>query len=302
MPPIMSFQAADDVETSDGAPLVGAKDVVGFAVVDDGFLSTLRIPILAGDPLTDAPDLPRAVVTQSLATRLWPGRDPIGQRFRLSSDDEWLTVEGVAGDVQLGGFDQPLGTLAVFRNRTGIKQPFSYGILVVRSSLPTGSIAAVLRSTVSRIFPSAPVTAQRATDLIAGERARIRFVVRLMSTLAIVAIVMSMVGIYGAFWCAVNQRRREIGVRLAIGAESGDVVMMIITESLRVVAVALVIGMPLALGASFAVRPLLFEVSPTDPATMVTVVVLLVVSAIAAAYLPARAASRIDPVETLRAQ
>ena len=103
-------------------------------------------------------------------------------------------------------------------------------------------------------------------------------------------------------WCAVNQRRREIGVRLAVGAAPADVVTMIVGDSLRLAAAAVIIGLPLALGSSFAVKPMLFEVSPFDLATMIGVVGLLIGCATAAAYLPAREASRIDPVETLRAQ
>jgi ABC-type antimicrobial peptide transport system permease subunit len=176
-------------------------------------------------------------------------------------------------------------------------------MLFVRSALPTRSLEERLRTTVTRTLPGAPVTSvQSAADLITNERSRVRFVTQLMSVLGIVSVVVSMIGVCGAFWCAVNQRRREIGVRLAIGAEPANVVTMIVVESLCIVAIAVAIGLPLALVASFAVKPFLFEVSPADPATLIAVVVLLTGCAMAAAYLPARYASRIDPIETLRVQ
>jgi predicted lysophospholipase L1 biosynthesis ABC-type transport system permease subunit len=253
--------------------------------------------------LTGSPEVPSVVITKSLADRLWPGREAVGRRLRLSTDDPWLSVAGVAGDVRLGGFDQPLGTFAVFMNRAAARGPLSFQMLVVRSTVPTQSIAGPLRATVTRVLPGVPVTStQSAAELIANEHSRVRFVTELKSALGILAVVVSMIGVYGAIWCAVNQRRREIGVRLAVGAGSGDIVTMVVVESLHVVAIALSVGLPLALAASFAVKPFLFEVSPMDPATIAVVVVLLAGSALAAAYLPARYASRIDPVETLRAQ
>ena len=303
MPPYMSYQGAAEIETTDGARLGGVDHPLGFATVDDGYFAALRIPLLSGSGFAAGSEIPSVVITESLADRLWPGRDAIGRRLRLSADDPWLTVAGVAGDVRLGGFDQPLGTFAAFRNLAASRAPFSFQMLVVRSSVPPRSIAGPLRATVTRVLPDVPITSiQSAGELIASEHSRVRFVTELMSALGIVAIIVSMIGVAGAFWCTVNQRRREIGVRLAIGAEPHDVVMMVIAESLRVVVIAVVIGLPLAFGASLAVKPLLFEVRPTDPATVAAVVVLLICSAVAAAYLPARHASRIDPVETLRAQ
>jgi predicted permease len=301
VPPATSFQAAAEIETADGASLAGSDRPVGFAVVDDRYFATLRIPLLSGTGLTTSPEVPSVVLTKSLADHLWPGRDAIGRRLRLSVEDSWLTVVGVCGDVRLGGFDQPLGTFAAFMNRAASSTPYSFQVLVVRAALPTRSIAEPLQNTVARALPGAAVIrTQSAAELIANERSRVRFVTELMSALGFVAIVVSMIGVFGALWCAVNQRRREIGVRLAVGADPSRVVTMIIVESLRIIAIAVAIGVPFAFVASFAVRPFLFEVSPADPATIGAIVTLLSGSALAAAYLPARYASQIDPVETLR--
>jgi putative ABC transport system permease protein len=178
--------------------------------------------------------------------------------------------------------------------RTPNPEPHPAVAGVGRLDPSSGAEAVITKSPVTRV--------SSASELISDEHARVRFITRVMSVLALVSLAVSMMGVYGAFWCAVNQRRHEIGVRLAIGAAPGDVVRMIVGESLRVALSALAAGLPLALAASFAVRPLLFEVSSTDPTTMSAVVGVLILCAMAAAYIPARDASRIDPVETLRAQ
>jgi len=303
MPLFMSLQSAAELETSDGVVLQGSESPLGFAFVDEGFFSTLRIPMLSGSPLNDATREPRVVITRSLAERLWPKQDAIGKSLRLSIDEPWVIVAGIVADVRLGYFDDALGNYAVFMNRASARNPLLFQMLVVRSNATTGSIEATLRPMITRVLPGAAVINVRsAGDFVADERAKTRFVTQLTSALAMIAIVMSMLGVCGAFWRTVHQRRREIGIRLAVGAEPADVVRMVLVESLGVVAWALLTGLPLSVAASFAVKPFLFEVSPVDPATMSAVVVLLIGCAMAAAYLPARYASRVDPIQALRVQ
>ena len=136
--------------------------------------------------------------------------------------------------------------------------------------------------------------------MIADEHSRVRFATFLMSGLAGVATALAMLGVYGAFCSAVRQRTREIGVRLALGAAPRDILAMVLKSSGRLVLIALAFGVPLALAAARGLRTLLYEVSPTDPATLAAVSAGLVIAALAATYLPARRASRVDPSEALR--
>ena len=309
MPPRMSFMAEGNLETSDGVPFADSSGPLNFATVDGRFLSTLRIPITAGRELDDADDVPQAVVSSSLASRLWPGRPAVGQTFRLSDSDSWLTVVGVCRDVMLGALDDQLGTRAVFLNRAASQDPPPqsgapiYRNLVVRSEPPAAVTASALRATISRFVPGSPVIAIRsAREVITAQYARVRFVTNALAVLALVGVVMSMLGVYAAIRCSVTERRREIGVRLAIGADPRRIVGMVVSDCLRLVGAAVALGIPLAWASSTLLKPLLFEVTPADPITMTAVVVALTSCAVASSYLPARRAGAIDPVETLRAQ
>jgi predicted permease len=311
VPPRVSLEAEGDLITPDGRPFDNSNEPLNFATVDDHFLSTLEIPLVAGRGITELADAPEGVVTRSLATRLWPGRAAIGRRLRLSDSDRdpWFTVVGVVGDMKLGGFDDPLGNDAIFLNRAAMAGPPAaspapiYRNIAVRSSLPAPVLAGALRAAVRRVVPGSPIVAiQSAREMMVGQQARVTFVTKTMAALAIVAMVIAMVGIYGAFWCAVSDRRREIGVRLAVGADPRRITRMIIGDSLRQIAAAVAVGAPLALATSTAlIKPLLFEISPADPATMALACIVLAICGVGSAYLPARRAGATDPVETLRA-
>jgi putative ABC transport system permease protein len=152
----------------------------------------------------------------------------------------------------------------------------------------------------SRLPDAAIGDALTARQELLMSNSRGRFATGLMVTFAGVALVLAVIGVYGAFWFAVRQRTREIGVRLALGAAPGTMMGMVIGDSLRLVAIGVVAGIPLAFAATRALRSLLFDVSPSDPWTFGSATLLLAASAIAATYLPARRASRIAPVDVLR--
>ena len=150
-------------------------------------------------------------------------------------------------------------------------------------------------------MPDAPIDGVLTGDeTISGVNGRVRFATFLMIGFAVVALSLALVGVYGSFWCAVAQRRQEIGVRVALGASPADVMRMVLGASARLTLVGLAIGLPLALAATRVLRSLLFEVSPNDPATFAAVAVFLAGAAMAATYLPARRAASVDPAEALR--
>ena len=227
--------------------------------------------------------------------------DAVGRRFRVGPTFPWYTVVGVAGNVKNGAFDQPLGELAAYYARRQVKQTWSFETLIVRAAGAPGSLERPLREMTRALNPNLPIVeVETADQLVAGANARVRFVTFLMWGFAAMATLLALVGVYGAFWCAVRQRTREIGVRLALGAAPLDIVRLVLGESARVTAAGLVIGLPIALGVSRGIRAMFFEVSPADPLTLAIVCVGLLAGAFAASYPPARRAGRVDPTVALR--
>jgi putative ABC transport system permease protein len=304
VPPYVGYGGAAGFQTAYGTPMAGSLEPVPFAYIDDAYFDTLELPLLEGRApaaASSAPPFP-AVITRSLAERLWPGRSPIGERFRYSDEDSWMIVAGVVPDLRFGSIDSPRGRLCVFiRRSTAIAYEKSQ-LLVVRAR-KDAALDGPLRALVQRVLPGAAVRSVKGVpEMMVDENARVRFATELMSTLALVGSGLAALGVYGAFWCTVRQRRREIGIRLAIGAAPRCIVRMVLADSTRLVLIALAAGAPLAFAASTALKPFLFEVSPVDLPTFVLVSIGLTAAALAAAYGPARHASRIDPVETLRAE
>ncbi len=302
-PPDFGFMAAEAVETSDGNRIGRTDDVLGLADVDGAYFATLGIPLLSGRTFDDRDrpaGQPTTVISRSLAARLWPGRDPLGRHFRTEGGP-WLTVIGIAGDVANGGMDQPLGTLVMYVPRAQQARTRHRQTLIARMRSGATAAVASLRSVVRRTLPEAPIdNTETAYAAIADSNARVRFATGLMATFAAVALGLALIGVYGSFWCAVRQRTSEIGVRMALGASPQAIMNMVLSGTARLVALGALIGTPIALAGARMLRSLLFEVSPYDPVTFGLVVLALALAALAATYLPARAASRIDPLAALR--
>jgi len=299
IPPNLGYTT--DPVYADGGAVAGG--LVASTDVDQGFFRTLGIPILEGRGFDDRDrpsGLPVAIVSRALAEKLWPGHDAIGRQFRISSAAPWLTIVGVAADVRNGGFEQPVGQAAYYMPRTQTPA-WWYEDLVVRAQSSPDRVVPALTALVRQDIPDAPVLgAHTAYETIAGANARVRFATVLIAGIAAIALVLALVGVYAAFWCAVAQRTKEIGVRLALGAAPSNVMRLVLAASARQTLVGVAVGLPLAFAAARLLRSLLFEVSPTDPITFAAVVAFLAMAALAATYVPARRASRVDPVEALR--
>jgi putative ABC transport system permease protein len=304
MPPGLESHSLTGVVTDDG-PVTSKTEFVSTGLVDETFFATLGIPRLSCRTF-DARDQQNApavsIVSRAFAQRFWPGRDPLGRRFRESVKAPWLTVVGVVGDVKNGSFERPLGALAYYTPRTQSPTWWYVGLIVRTRSAPE-PIVPTMRSIVQRLLPDTPITGvETGYEYIAGSNSRVRFATLLMIAFAGVGLMVALIGVYGTFWCTVSERTREIGVRMALGAASADILRMVMAGSARLIAIGLCVGLPLAVIATRALRSLLFEVSPSDPTTLGIVTIFLTIAALVATYFPARRAAGVDPTEALRSQ
>jgi predicted permease len=249
-----------------------------------------------------------AIINETAALLLFQNKDPIGQRLIIMPDP--TTIVGVAGDTRHFGLDQDVHVEVYFPNL----QPFvdevnyvTYSTLAVRvaaaqnSSIGLSSLSAAIRNQVRAIDPSEPVSQIVTMDeRLSNSVAQRRFQMLLLAVFASVALVIAMVGIYGVISYAVSQRTHEIGIRMALGAQAGDVLRMVIWRGMSLALIGVALGLAAALALTRVLKNLLFEVSATDPATFALIALLLIVVALIASYIPARRATKIDPLQALR--
>ena len=266
-----------------------------------GCLGVLRVPIKRGRTFQLTEPEPSIVLSEAVAREMWPNEDPIGKRVHLGlPDGRLLTVIGVAGDIRTASLESTYGNQVWIHHEAGIFTPRQ---LLIRTALDPSALAAGVRAEIRRLDPNLPVTRilTSAQVLSKSLEAR-RFNMLLLSGYAIVALALCSVGIYGLLTQIVGQRTHEIGVRMALGAHSRDVVRHILRGTAAGVVAGGLIGLLAAVLLSGVVRHMLFGISPTDPGLYATVIAVVLFVALAAAYAPARRATRIDPVIALRAQ
>ena len=272
-------------------------------VVSEGYPAAMGIPLLGGRDFSagDMADKePVMLVNKTLANALWPGEDPIG-KFILGPCAKERRVIGVVGDVRHLSLEQPAGNEMYIPARQCDDLAGSY--LVVRSTLSPGQVAATLRTALTPIAPNLARndfrTLQQIVDRSVSPR---RFTVLLLGGYAVFALILASLGIYALISYSVNQRTQEIGIRMALGASARDVQARIVGQTLRLAMIGLVIGA----GASWLVARgasgLLFGVSAGDPQTFIGMIAILTIVALVAGFLPARRASRIEPMVALRAE
>ena len=273
--------------------------------VSGGFFQAIGTPLLKGRHFSsgDGPDAPRvAIVNDRLARRLWVDRDPVGERFKLGladSSSPWFTVVGVVGDMRRQGLEtEPVPQMF----EPLAQNPSRLGTLLVRFSLddPLDHVGAV-RAAVGRVEKQTPLYGVTTLeDRLGAFLAERRFQTTLLMGFSMVALLMAATGIYGLIQYSVAMRTHEIGIRMAIGARSGEIFRMFIGEGLKLSLTGVGVGLVGALWLGQAGSSLLFGVSATDPVTFVTVSVLLIAVAASACYFPARRAMRVEPVMALR--
>jgi putative ABC transport system permease protein len=274
-----------------------------FYAVTPGYRAALRIPLVRGRDLEarDGRDSPAVVlVNESLARRFWPGQSPLGRRLKLGGDDgPWRTIVGVVGDVRHHGLDaRP--QLQVYVPHAQVST--SMMAVVLRTTEPALA-AAGLRAAVAEADPGVPVARLRSgEDLLETAVAERRFVSRLLTAFAAAAAGLVAVGVAGALAQFVSQRRREMAVRLALGARPSQVLALALRHGLAPVAAGVGAGLLLAPLGGRALEPMLFEVSAADPVSLVAVATGLAAVALAASALPARRAARLEPALVLRGE
>lgn len=285
-----------------------ATPLTAEATGDEEYFSTFRMPILRGRGFagTDNPGAPlEVVVSESVARRMWPGGDPIGKRIRVHSGGDffaggsnWRTVVGVVADPHYRRLRTATPMVIVPAN-----QWYWQGTLAVRTR---GSVSAVVPGLERAIQASDPDVriwrAQPVPEIIAAQNAQATLSALLLSGFGAAALVLAAIGLYGVMAAMVRERTRELGVRMVLGATPGQLRREVLARALRVTGVGALVGVVGALAASRFLGALLFEVSPTDPVALAGACALLAGVALAAAYLPARRATRIDPARALRAE
>jgi putative ABC transport system permease protein len=279
----------------------------GIVPVSATYFETMKIPVIRGRSFdrSDTPDSqPVAVINASLVKLYWPNEDPIGQQIRLAASrptegyGPWRTIVGIVGDVKQHGLDQDtpqqIFLPVVQQTRTTV-----FAVARTRGSVSSSSIEAAIHG----LDRSIPVFNDRTVDEVmreASSRRRIAMIV--LSAFAVVAVLLAAIGVYGVIAQGVAARRQEIGVRMALGATGEQVLRLFLRHGIAVAIVGIGCGLLAATAAARSLASLVFGVTPRDPLTLGVVATLLVGVTLLACYLPAKAATRVDPSEALRAE
>jgi predicted permease len=280
---------------------------VGVPKIDAGYFATMGIPLLAGREFAagDTAAAPKvAIVSERVVREYFPGgpREALGRRVRVWGNDEWLTVVGVVADIRQRGLDQevqPMIYAPFQQDRSGLVRFVSF---VARTATPA-SVAEGIRAEIRRAAPDLPIESTVTMDeAVAASVAQPRFRMVLLVLFAAAATLIATCGIYGLMAYAVSQRRREIGVRMALGAQRRDVLRLVLARAVRIVTAGVIVGLAGAVGVTRVLQRFLFGVTPTDPIAFTIVTLLLMAVGLIAAWLPARRATRIDPCAALRAE
>jgi putative ABC transport system permease protein len=273
-------------------------------LVSANYFLTMGIPVLSGDGLPDLADSVRdrrVLVNRTMAENYWPGADPVGRRLRFGSEAPWLTVVGIVGDVRQIGLAQPPKEEVYSSYRVVSSNEMS---MVVRTAEDDPErLGAAVTAAIRSVDPEQPVFGVMSMDrVIENASAERRISMVLLLIFAGMALLLSAIGIYGVMAYTTTQRRHEIGIRLALGAGGSDVLRLVVGQGMRLVVIGLGAGLLGAWMLSRVLASQLFGISAQDPLTYVTVALLLGIVALAATWLPAQRATRVDPMISLRTE
>jgi predicted permease len=295
-----SFEVEGWDRDEDAPPVVSLRKTI-----TPGFFEAMGIPIERGEaPVPGSVERrePVAWVNAELARRFLGDR-PVGARIRQGDEDPWLEVAGVVGDTRDMGLDEAIRpTIYHLVDGPDLAQPALQMTLVVRGP-PAAAVVGPVRDILAGLDPGVPLSVTETMDeILARDLASTSFTLVLLALAGAMSLVLGTVGIYGVISYVVGQRTRELGVRMALGARGADVRRMVVTQGLVLTGVGLAVGLGAALALTRVLRSVLFEVSATDPLVLVATALLLLAVSMMATYLPARRASRVDPVDALRAE
>jgi putative ABC transport system permease protein len=290
--------------TVDGQPEPAAGDTptAGARIITPGYFRAMAIPVLKGRDFVeqDTPDSPKVIlINDTLAQRFFPGQDPVGKRLRLGMNNINGEIVGVVGDVRHSGLDEEAGP-EFYVPLTQV--PISDMALVVRAKNgDPATLAPALRQVVREIDKDQPLFEVRTMNsLVSSSIARQRFSMMLVVLFAVLALALASVGIFSVMSFLVTQRTHEIGIRMALGAQRQDVLRMVLRQGMMFTLVGLGVGLAASFILTRLIEGLLFKVRATDPYTFAGVSLLLIVVALLACYIPARRATRVDPMIALR--
>ncbi len=278
-----------------------------YQVVSHDYFSTIEVPIVRGRGFTeqDRDGAPRVIVINEAMARkyYWPNEDPVGKRMAIgesSKETSWRTIIGVAGDMRHASLTEPPVPTAFIDYRQDLES-WSRMAFVIKTKTDPARLSSTVRTSLVSLDPQQPVYAVETMEkLLASSVAPRRFVMSLIGSLAFIALALAMVGIYSVISFSVSERTREIGIRMALGAKRRDLLTMVLGQGMRVAILGIGGGAGIAFVLTGLLKSLLFEVSPTDPVTFVLVASLLAAVSVLASYLPARRATRVDPLVALK--
>jgi putative ABC transport system permease protein len=296
----------------EGRPADNQRSIAAdWQVVTPGYFEAIGTPLREGRTFTDADtatSLPVIIVNETMAEKYWTGTSAVGRRMAMGGNGVWLTVVGVVADVHHRGLDM-LPRPEMYRAHT----QFRYGgsdapavstmSWVVRTSGDPLAATSYARAAIHAVDPSLGISDVTTMDqVLADSTSDRRLNMLLFALLGSLALALATVGVYGVVAYSVSQRTHEIGVRVAIGASPADVVRMVLREGGRLAIIGVAIGSAMAFAGARLIRGLLFDVSPTDPLTFAGVGIGLLAVALVASYIPARRATRVDPMIALRGE
>jgi predicted permease len=304
--PLSGIEAAV-LYTAEGQPAVTAQNIprAYYHRVTPEFFQVLRTPLIAGRPFSPeeiSGNAPVVVVSENVRKRFWPGQDPIGKRIKTggpTSHNPWLRVIGVVGEMKYRGLpNNPTADPDIYRPWSEEERDI---LLAVRTTLDPAGLAPAVRNAIHEIDKTIPIyDVATMSEQIGAQTARNRFTSWLMGIFAAVALLLAMVGVYGVMSYAVTRRTQEIGVRMALGANRSQVLLLIVGQGLPLILAGIVVGLAVSFGLTRLIATLLYGVTATDAFTFATVTALLVSIALFACLLPAMRASRVDPLVALR--
>jgi predicted permease len=299
--------SADEQVTAEGHPIEAGKQPpsIMYNPVTPGYFDAVRLPLQMGRRFTD-PDNEKAplvaVINQAMAEKLWPKESPLGKRFSIKdTSGRFLEVIGV---VQNGKYKSVVEDPPEPFFYVPLAQKYmSYRTIHVRTSVPPESLQRQIEEQIRELAPGIAVSeVQTMTTALQGINGFLffRFGAQLTATMGLLGLVLAVVGVYSVVSYAAAQRTHEIGIRMALGADPGDILKMVLRQSIGIVAVGLAIGLAAAFAGTRAIANLIVGIKPTDPLTFLTVILLLSAIALGACWIPARRATRISPLTALR--
>jgi predicted permease len=310
--PPQRFINANDTDIDGYVPGPGEQkqpNIDYYQYATPNYFTAMRIPIVAGrgfGPQDGPLSPPVALINEALAKRYYGSVSPVGRRIRPGGDSVWFMVIGVAKDVKQGGVSSKTGTELYLDYQ---QLPRDYGFapaamyVVVRAGLDKTALAPSIRKVVSGLDASLPIVQLRSMDEVFGDSvSQPHFIAQLLAVFALVALVLSAVGTYGVVAYSITERVREIGIRMALGASGERVLGMVLRQGLALGVAGVVIGVAGAAMITRLMGTMLFGVKPIDAGTFAAVAGLMLVVACAAAYVPAKRATRVDPLTALRAE